>query len=671
MTLIPVKMPDLYDYQATDVENIEAAWTRVNAVLYQLSTGGGKSVVMAKLVADYKDENIIIFAHKRKLLKQLMSRFAKMGLDVGLMQGQNNVNLDAKILIVSIRTAGKDRRLETLLKRKWNRVYVDEARHTRTGTYDKVLDTLKESNPTIKMFGVDATPYRKDGKRLDKHWQELVVSVKSTADLISEGRLSNFKTIVTPIGRIEEEVDEVANDYQQTQLSTYMRQPKFLKYVVDQYKEHGQEKQAIAFAVDKVHATDVVNAFRTNGYSAIKPFVRNGKTINVHQVCQINSDMSEEEIDIVYEAYEAGLIQIIVNIEMATEGVDLPDTGCIILARPTKSLTLYLQMLGRGTRIASDGEDLIIIDCSGNFDTFGSLSSPRQWSLNPDIDPNGLREKNRIVGKKADGTFVEIDEDFIGEAVEMTPEEYVKHLASGVEMAEQTNVSIDDKISALFDALIALFTKLMKDKFANFDIVQDRDERRNTLKLVFLEKGGKEKWDKNIADDNLYKNRYMARVTIDLKATFLMAGIPTDISLDSVEAKISYMKLSILLGDLNKMLLETPKLNAKTIELITQMDDLRKSKININEIKEQAKEFQAQQAEKQLRDYAAWKGTFILPSQLLYDTYFKKSDSDWGWNMYITEVHILTGSINNHHNTIKLTINKQQRGYCREEICER
>lgn len=484
-------MPDLYDYQETDVENIEAAWTRVNAVLYQLSTGGGKSVVMSKLVADYKDENILIFAHKRKLLKQLMERFAKMGLNVGLMQGQNNVNLDAKILIVSIRTAGKDRRLEAILKRKWDRCYIDEARHSRTGTYDKVLDALKEANPQIKMFGVDATPYRKDGKRLDKHWQELVVSVKSTAALIAEGRLSNFTSFITPIGRIEEEVDEVANDFQQTQLSTYMRQPKFLAYVVDQYKLNGKDKPAICFAVDKAHATDVVNAFRTGGYNTISKFTRNGKVIDVHQVCQINSDMSEDEVDIVYEAYEAGLVKIIVNIEMATEGVDLPETGCIILARPTKSLTLYLQMLGRGTRVASDGENLIIIDCSGNFETFGSLASPRQWSLNPDVDPNGLRTKNKIVGKKPDGTFVEIDEDFIGEAVEMSPEEYVQHLAGGLEMAQAANISIDQKIQDLIHALYALLLHIMKNKFANYDAIEEYNIENGTYKLSFVMSGKK------------------------------------------------------------------------------------------------------------------------------------------------------------------------------------
>lgn len=264
-----IEMPKFRNYQTSDYANIQDAFTKFDGVLYQLSTGGGKSVVISQFVLDRKDKNILIFAHKRKLLVQLRNRFAKLGITTGLMQGQNNENLDANIVIVSIRTAVKEKRLEALLERAWDYEIIDEARHSRTNSYDKVLDSVREKHPAVKLFGVDATPYRKDGKRLDKHFQFLVLPTYDTATLIDKGHLSKFTTVVTPIGRINEEVHEVAGDFQMGELSSYMRQPKFLDYVVNQYRESGKGKQAIAFAVDTQHAKDLMLRFIAGGFTKV------------------------------------------------------------------------------------------------------------------------------------------------------------------------------------------------------------------------------------------------------------------------------------------------------------------------------------------------------------------------------------------------------------------
>jgi hypothetical protein len=144
-----------------------------------------------------------------------------------------------------------------------------------------------------------------------------------------------------------------------------------------------------------------------------------------------------------------------------------------------------------------------------------------------------------------------------------------------------------------------------------------------------------------------------------------MAMIESE-SLNNDAKKLEYMKMSILQGDLNKMLLENEKTSAQVIELLKQMSDLRKSKINIDEIKGAAEEFKKAQHEKMIHDHAAMHGTFVLAKHHSFTDYFRDTD-DYYNRRKITEVHILTGSINNHHNTVKLTIKTMPSGWGKQE----
>ena len=289
----------LRPYQITDVESIETAWKDHRSVLYQLPTGGGKSVVLTKIISDYPDEKILILAHKRRLLTQMKQHLNRIGIKAGLLYAMTEEDLDSNVVIASIRTAVKSKRLEMLISRHWDRVIIDEARHSRTGSYDIVLDRLVATHPKHKLLGVDATPHRKDKKRLDKHFESMVISCENIKSLQQKGFLAKERTFATPIGQIKEEVKEVANDYQQTALSNYMRQPKFLNYVVDAYTKWGENKQAIVFAVDKAHSKDLLVVFQEKGYK---------------KVAQIDSDLSQSEIDVVYEQYEAKKIDILINV---------------------------------------------------------------------------------------------------------------------------------------------------------------------------------------------------------------------------------------------------------------------------------------------------------------------------------------------------------------------
>lgn len=630
-------IPQLRYYQVTDNARIEEAWERSLRLIYQLPTGGGKSIVLSKIISDHKDENIIIFAHKKKLLTQLRQNLLRFGIKSGLLQGENEIDLDRNIIIVSIRTAVKDKRLQFLLERKWDRVIIDEGRHTRTPSYDKVLDTLREHNPQIKFLGVDATPWRTDGLRLDRHFQEMVVSSETVSSLIQKGFLPKYKIIRTPIGDIDKEVGRNSDDYQQVALSTYMRQQVYLDYVVDMYITHGQNKQAIVFAVDKSHAKALKSTFIKRGVTKVE---------------QIDSDMSPEHIEKVFVSYENKETQVIINIEMVTEGVDLPETGVIVGARPTKSLSLYLQMVGRGTRVSEDSSDLIILDCCNWTEEHGTLSASRHWSLNPLIHPSNSSKKNKIVGKRENGTFVDLEEEeeFIGQVIEMTPEEYLQHLVGGMEKAEKVNLTIDEKISQLTNTIVELLLKkIRKNLLEEYSYGIKRDNysgKEANFRLFFFLKSDEEKvrekresrereeWDQlpswtTYIDFNLIEERKI-KETLVLYAKLENKGYSYR---DDAISKM--MKCSILLGELNNLLLDNEKFNIQVFEHLEQIQDLVETKINLVEFRETAKKFKKEQWEQKVLQNAIEGKPFILQKKVQMDSIYRSTDY-WSELVYIT-----------------------------------
>lgn len=620
----------LRDYQRSDIERIESAWTEYNSILYQLPTGGGKSVVLSKIISDRKDQKILVFAHKRRLLTQLKQHLLNVGVRAGLLIASTEENLDSNVVIVSIRTAVKDARLDRLLERDWDLVVIDEARNSRTNSYDKVLKAIEANNLSIKKLGCDATPYRKDRKRLDEHFEYMVCSTETTASLIEKGFLAKYKTYVAPIGEIEKEVDEVANDYQQQQLSHYMRQTTYMNYVVEMYKQYGDNRQAIVFAVDKEHARSLKKVFVERGVKSVE---------------QIDSSLSTEEIERITKSYEEKETQILINVEMLTEGVDLPDTGVIIGARPTKSLTLYLQMVGRGTRLKGDGSHLIVLDCCGWTEAFGQLSSPKHWSLNPEIDPNNPRLNNRVVGKRENGTIEEDLSDFIGEVIELTPEEYLNSVQNGLEKATKLNEKIDENKLALFEKIYELWKSFVKSKLSECcHAIEVRDDY-GSHQIILFDINKKES-----KESDWQRFRVIIKFSLERRLYAAFEGPNTQ---PGDEGRIvEMMRMSQVFAELNNMFLTQPKVEVQTLELYEQILDLEKTKIDLRAFENKAKEFNEEQWRKSVEDhFVANDGLFVLNQPLKKSNWFKGYSND-----QITSLNITGSTLNSYNNTIELNL---------------
>ncbi len=628
-------------YQATDIDAIETAWKEFRSILYQLPTGGGKSVVLSKIIGDYRNENIIIFAHKRRLLMQMKAHLQKIGITPGLLFAATDENMDSNICIVSIRTAVKSKRLEKLMLRKWDRVIIDEARHSRTGSYDIVLDRFLQDYPKHKLLGVDATPYRNDKKRLDKFYQTLVTSCEDIQSLQEKGFLAKERIFATPIGEIEKQVKQLMNgDYQQTELSNYMRQQKYLDYVVDAYTKWGENRQAIVFAVDKAHSADLLNTFKKKGYKSVK---------------LINSDLSPEEVDEIYKEYEDKKLQIIINVEMLTEGIDLPETGCIVGARPTKSLVLYLQMVGRGTRPKEDGSDLIIVDCAGWTEEYGGPSSKRQWSLDPEVDPNDPRKKNRVVGKKANGELTadltEMAE--FTELIEMTPDEYIAKVKDGIKSAEKQNLSIDEKIKKVQDDLAELLHKAalegLKGKVSPFCCLMETNWD-DKLTACFLHKSRVTKKAKRRGTEEV--DSWMDGthvVKMELEAREKMYAYLETRELESYggrqnkESLKQYREMAQVCGQVNSMIMDNKNLMMQILEKHQTIHDLKATKINIEEYKNLEEKIKKDTWKLSVDQHLSKSKTFKFDHPLTMDNYFPKS---MGYGKKIVGVTVQTDNIN-------------------------
>lgn len=450
-------------YQSRDKKAIKKAFGSYRSVLFQCPTGGGKSVIAADMVDEWIDDgktNVLVMAHRREMLQQFDGHFAGRDIKVGMMQGKIERNMDANVVVASVFTATRDNRLETLLKRKWDYIIVDECHRIMSESYAKPIREIREVNSECKLLGLTATPYRLDKKSLAEQFDTIICS-DDIPTLIANGYLANHKTYATPVSKLMDiEKTNSGQDFKQEPLSAYMRTPKQVEYLVESYRMFGQGKQMIVYCVDRKHAMDVANAYRNSNFTEAERVEEYNDQIHVDEHCEekldvltvgyIDGNTPIKERESMLKAFADGVLRIIVSIDTLTEGVDLPETGCIQLARPTLSLSLYLQMVGRGLRPKADGSDLIILDNAGCSDSFGLVSSPKSWSLDPNIDPNKPREGNKVVARRSNGTYeTDLDNAEYLALEEMTHQEFIDKVINNEEDAKKHNDDIDEKIKGM------------------------------------------------------------------------------------------------------------------------------------------------------------------------------------------------------------------------------
>lgn len=582
----------LRPYQKENSQQLTDILKKEKSVLYQLPTGGGKTVVIEDIIdkivqgkLTHLGSKIIVLVHRREIIFQIKERLSKQGFKPGVLIGNFEENLDSDILIASILTVTRDARLENLLSKNFDFMIIDEAHHTRSKSYDKVISSFKKHNPNYKLLGVTATPYRKDKKDLKDHFSNLVLG-PSISELQELGYLCKVKTYLTNLPDIDEEVSKSAGDYNITELSKFMRDPKIIEHAVNSYERLGNGKQMLSFCVDKKHAVAVKNAYIERGYT---------------KIAHIDSDTKTEVRDKIIEDFRKGELDIITSIQTLTEGTDLPETQILQYLRPTLSLVLYLQMGGRGLRPKADGSDLIVLDIANCSKEHGLLSTNREWNLD-NTDPNIKTKRNKIVGRRGDNSvtddFTEIEEGDL-ELLELSPEEAFLRKSNGLEEATKENEVIIDKANKIYDEIVKYLNEEFKVKgfifeYDHYDREDKRDSFYNLNEIEFNEVIPKEKHHKEIFKIEFAENLK----TLKLSKIFYIYNSATK---EDLKSEFYYYQL---MGDFSKLVTKN-NVNKFLLKSWNSLFALKEQMVNLNKIEEQIKDFKHNQIELKLAELFA------------------------------------------------------------------
>ena len=346
-TAIPLR-----DYQIEALNSIEESFSSgKKKVLLSVPTGGGKTIVFSTYALNKKLRTLVI-AHRDELLEQAAEKFVMIGgswEQVGFIRrGEWTPNF---YTCGSIQTLYKN--LNDVNGKDFDLVVIDESHHVRAPTYEAVLSKLLETNLDLKVLGVTATPFRSDKKTLSDFFEEMAYSV-DVISLIREGFLVPVKgyLIRLPVDLEALKLTRNANgelDYTNKSIAQVFNTAEVNSLIVEKWKKLAGERKTIFYTASLNHALNLFAEFERAGISA----------------AYVDGSMPIEKRREILKAFKSGKVQVLTNMNVLTEGFDDPEVECIALVRPTKSLNLYAQIVGRGLRIAPNKEDCLILDFTG------------------------------------------------------------------------------------------------------------------------------------------------------------------------------------------------------------------------------------------------------------------------------------------------------------------
>jgi DNA repair protein RadD len=334
-------------------------------ILLQLPTGAGKTLTGASMLAGAlaKGNRSLFAAHRLELIDQTVATFARLGiLSLGVVRSQDKrADPDQPIQVCSIQTLGRRAPL-----REIKVVFIDEAHRSCSKSYVK---HLFEAYPDAVFIGLTATPCRADGKPLGAHWTKMIHGA-TYSELIAAGHLVAPTVVTTPILPDLSSVRTTMGEYNAEDLEAAVNKRALIGNLLAEWQKWSDGRLTVAFAVSVAHSMAIVDMFREAGVAAE----------------HLDGETPEEERRAILSRLAAGTTRLVSNVGVLCEGWDCPPVKCLLVARPTKSLALWMQMAGRILR-PHEGLIPIILDHGGNVDRvvngepLGMPHQDREWSL--------------------------------------------------------------------------------------------------------------------------------------------------------------------------------------------------------------------------------------------------------------------------------------------------
>lgn len=355
----------LRPYQESALTSVQNAWNQGHTdTLLVAATGAGKTQMFLSIGMCALDANpaarMLVVAHRQELIEQPLDRIGQMdpawlmhgALDkprVGVMMGQRN-DVDRQLTIATVQTlASAKRRAALLAHGPITHLIIDECHHATAPTYLALYNELKAANPNLLHLGVTATPMRADGDGLSRVYSHVAAKI-TIADLVSQGYLVQPRWLGISTGISIDGVHTRQGDYVQSELAQRFDTPAGRRIIVQAFQQYASDRRAIAFTASVAGAHDLAADFNAAGISARA----------------VDGMTPKPERAALMAAFRRGEFQILCNCQVATEGFDAPGTSCVLMCRPTRSDSLYVQCMGRGLRpalgMSQPGEDCLILD---------------------------------------------------------------------------------------------------------------------------------------------------------------------------------------------------------------------------------------------------------------------------------------------------------------------
>jgi ATP-dependent helicase IRC3 len=342
-------MLTLRPYQQEAIEAVLAAEVcGIRRPLIALPTGCGKTVIFAHLIGQ-RDGRSLVLVHRDELIAQAAEKLSVIapGLEVGIVKAARD-EVGAPCVLASVQTLSRESRLARL-PLGFETVIVDEAHHAVAETYRRILTAVGSFNAGGPLtVGVTATPMRGDQVGLKAVFQEIVYK-RSILDMILGGYLADVRGIQVGLKVDFRRLHTRAGDFLDREVEDLLMEADAPEYLCQAYREHARQRKALCFTPTVNMAMLMADRLRSIGVAA-------------EMVC---GETPIDERRATLQRLKSGETRVVCNCAVLTEGFDEPSVDCIVLMRPTKSLTLYTQMVGRGTRPFPGKTDCVVLDLVG------------------------------------------------------------------------------------------------------------------------------------------------------------------------------------------------------------------------------------------------------------------------------------------------------------------
>ena len=351
----------LFDYQEDMKERIEKAFRLHRSVMAQMPTGTGKTYLLTAAIDSFVEDNpntkVWIVAHRKELVSQIEETIKKFY----SYSSSKNKSLLVSVKAMSIQWLSRH---YDEIEEEPGMIVIDEAHHALAKTYKEMWERF----PKAKFLGLTATPCRLNGKGFMDLFGVLVQSW-NIPEFISKGRLATYDFVsIKSDGVTQRLIDSLQKrgadgDYQNKEMDMLLNKRPSIERLYQSFEEYGKDRKGIVYAINISHAKKIMELYQEHGIKAV--------------AIDSNTPAAERQADI--ETFKKGDIQVLVNVDIFSEGFDCPDVEFVQLARPTLSLAKYLQMVGRGLRVAKGKKCCVIIDNVGLYRVFGLPSQIWDW----------------------------------------------------------------------------------------------------------------------------------------------------------------------------------------------------------------------------------------------------------------------------------------------------